>query len=365
MYTVSVIIIFLFLAIMIFLEQPKFGKQPSGGRLAKIKASPNFKNGAFQNESITPQLTEGATIFSVLKKFFFEKKERRKPAGIIPSVKTDLLNLDRSEDVLVWFGHSSYFMQLDGRRILVDPVLSGVASPFSFSTKAFKGADIYKTKDIPVIDYLFLSHDHWDHLDYDTLIKLKPKIKKIICSLGVSEHLEHWGYPKDIIIEMDWNDEIILEDGISVNTVPARHFSGRSFKRNQSLWVSFVLQTPTKKIFIGGDSGYDKHFAAIGEKFGPFDLAILENGQYDKSWKYIHMMPDEVLIAAKELGAKKLLPVHSSKFAIANHSWDEPLSKITEMNKVANIPLITPRIGEQVNLKDETQKFTEWWKTVK
>ena len=364
MYTVSVIIIFLFLAIMIFLEQPKFGKRPSGERLAKIKASPNFTNGAFQNESITPQLTEGATIFSVLKKFFFEKKERRKPAGIIPSVKTDLFKLDRTKDVLVWFGHSSYFMQVDGRRILVDPVLSGVASPFSFSTKAFKGADIYKPKDIPIIDYLFLSHDHWDHLDYDTLVRIKPRIKKIICALGTGEHLEHWGYPANSIIEMDWNEEIILEEGFKVNTVPARHFSGRGFKRNGSLWTSFVLQTPTMKIFIGGDSGYDKHFAAIGKKFGPFDLAILENGQYDESWKYIHMMPGEVLTAAKELGAKKLLPVHSSKFAIANHSWDEPLSKITELNKETQIPLITPRIGEQVDLKDDTQKFTEWWKNV-
>ena len=364
MYSIVLTIIVLVLAVMVFLEQPKFGKKPTGARLAKIKASPNFKNGAFQNQSFTPQLTEGATIFSVLKKFFFEKKERRIPKDPIPSIKTDLLNLDRTKDVLIWFGHSSYFIQLDGKRILVDPVLSGFASPFSFSTKAFNGADIYKTKDIPVIDYLFISHDHWDHMDYETLTRLKPKIKKVICALGVGEHLQHWGYAENIINEADWNEEIILENSFIVNIVPARHFSGRGLKRNGTLWASFVLQTPTMKIFIGADSGYDKHFAEIGKSLGPLDLAILENGQYDQSWKYIHMMPEEVLKAAQELRAKKLLPVHSSKFAIANHAWDEPLSKITELNKDANISLITPCIGEPVNLKDDAQEFTEWWKGI-
>jgi L-ascorbate metabolism protein UlaG (beta-lactamase superfamily) len=364
MYIALFIIVLVLLTVVIFLRLPKFGKLPAGDRLKRIKASPNFRNGSFQNESITPDLTEGASYFSVLKEFLFEKKERSKPSDAIPSLKTDLLNLDISKDVLVWFGHSSYFMQVDKKRILVDPVLSGIASPVSFSTKAFKGTDVYTTDEIPVIDYLFITHDHWDHLDYETLLKLKPKIKKIICGLGAGEHLEYWGFPVTNLIEKDWNEQIILEDEFIVNTVPARHFSGRGFKRNQSLWLSFVLQTPTMKIFIGGDSGYDKHFEKIGKTFGPFDLAILENGQYDKSWKYIHMMPEEVLKASKELDAKKLLAVHSSKFAIANHAWDEPLSKITELNKNYGITLITPMIGEEVNLKDNKQTFTEWWKGV-
>jgi L-ascorbate metabolism protein UlaG (beta-lactamase superfamily) len=361
---IGLVIVLLALSLLIFLRLPKFGRLPSGERLLKIKASSNFRNGAFQNQSVTPDLTEGATYFSVLKKFLFEKKERTKPVDKIPSLKTDLLNLDISKDVLVWFGHSSYFMQVDGKRILVDPVLSGSASPVSFSTKAFNGTDVYKTEDIPVIDFLFISHDHWDHMDYETLLKLKHKIKKVICGLGTGEHLEYWGFSKNSIIEKDWNEQIILDNGFVVNTVPARHFSGRGLKRNQSLWTSFVLQTPTMKIFIGGDSGYDKHFEEIGIAFGPFDLVILENGQYDKSWKYIHMMPEEVLKAAKELNAKKLLAVHSSKFTIANHAWDEPLSKIRELNKNFGIPLITPMIGEGVDLKDDSQVFTEWWKGI-
>jgi L-ascorbate metabolism protein UlaG (beta-lactamase superfamily) len=364
MYLTLFIFFSLVLIAVLFLQQRKFGKAPAGERLKKIKASPNYRNGAFQNQSITPSLTEGASFFSVLVEFIFHKKPRAKPKDRIPSVKTDLLNLDITKDILVWFGHSSYFMQVDGKRLLVDPVFSGAASPLSFTTRSFEGTEIYTTDDIPPIDFLFISHDHWDHLDYETVIKLKPKIKKIITGLGTGEHLEYWGYARENIIEKDWDEEVILGDGFKVNTVPARHFSGRGFKRNGALWTSFVLQTPTMKIFIGGDSGYDRHFEEIGKTFGPFDLVILENGQYDKSWKYIHMAPEEVLKAAKELGAKKLLTVHSSKFAIANHAWDDPLLKITGLNKVENVPLITPVIGEQVNLKDETQKFGEWWKEV-
>ena len=364
MFTTLFIFLLLFLFIVLFLDQPKFGKLPTGERLQRIKASPNFKNGAFQNQSPTPSFTEGATYLSVLKKFIFEKKERAKPTDLIPSIKTDLLHLDSTKDVLVWFGHSSYFMQVDGKRILVDPVLNGSASPLPFGTRAFKGTDIYKPIDIPAVDYLFLTHDHWDHLNYESLMELKPKIKKIICALGVGAHLEYWGFSNIIITEMDWNEEIVLENGFTVNSVPARHFSGRSFKRNQSLWVSFALKTPTQNIFIGGDSGYDKHFKEAGKRLGPFDLAILENGQYDRNWKYIHMMPDEVLKAAKELNARRLLPVHSYKFAIANHAWDEPLSTITELNRQENIRLITPRIGEEVNLKDDIQKFNRWWTAI-
>ncbi|CAN5490702.1 MBL fold metallo-hydrolase [soil metagenome] len=364
MYITIFIIALLVVTVVLVLKQRKFGKLPSGDRLEKIKNSPNYKDGRFQNQSITPDLTEGANYFSVMGEFIFCKSKRVKPVDIIPSIKTNLLTLDIDKDVLVWFGHSSYFMQIDGKRMLVDPVLCGFASPFSFSTKAFKGTNICTAEDIPEIDYLFITHDHWDHFDYETVVKLKPKIKKVVCGLGTGEHLEYWGYDKNIIIEKNWDEKVILEEGFTVQTASGRHFSGRGFKRNQALWVAYILQTPTMKIFIGGDSGYDKHFAEIGKTHGPFDLAILENGQYDKSWKYIHLMPEEVLKAAKELNAKRLLPVHSSKFAIANHAWDAPLSAITELNKTANIPLITPLIGEQVNLKDNTQLFTEWWKNI-
>lgn len=252
-------------------------------------------------------------------------------------------------------------MQVDGKRFLVDPVFCGFASPFSFSTRAFKNTDVYTAADIPEIDVLFISHDHWDHLDHETLVALRPKIKQVICGLGTGAHLEHWGYDKNSIIEKDWNEEIILGDGFTVNTVPARHFSGRGFKRNKSLWMSYVLQTPAMRIFIGGDSGYDTHFAETGKKFGPFNLAILENGQYDKSWKHIHLMPDEIWKAAADLRAQRLLPVHHSKFAIANHAWDEPLTKTAALRNNTDIALATPMIGEAVDLDHHSQSFTSWW----
>ncbi len=348
-------------AVMLFVNQAKFGKRASGARLAKMQQSPHYKNGAFQNLSPTPALTEGVTYWAVLKEFFFGGKLRKIPSGKLPTTKTDLFNLDKSEDVLVWFGHSSYFIQLSGKRILVDPVLCGNASPLAWGTRAFEGTDVYTAEDIPEIDYLLISHDHWDHMDYETVVKLRPKIKKVICGLGTGAHLEYWGYDPASIIEKDWKETVPLDDSFVVHTVPARHFSGRGLKRNPTLWMSYVLESPGFRVFIGGDSGYDTHFAEAGKTFGAFDLAILENGQYDKSWKYIHMMPHEVLQAGRDLNAKAVLPVHSSKFSLGNHAWDEPLKQITLANETIHMPLLTPIIGEKVRLKDPESQYREWW----
>jgi len=247
--------------------------------------------------------------------------------------------------------------------MLVDPVFSGAASPIPATTRSFKGADVYTTDDIPEIDYLFITHDHWDHLDHDTVTKLNPKVKTVITGLGTGAHLEHWGYNPEIIIEKDWNETITLPDGFTVHTTPGRHFSGRLFKRNQALWMSFVLQTPKRKIFIGGDSGHDSHYSKIGTEFGPFDLAILECGQYNESWKDIHQMPGEIVAAAQSLNAKALLPVHWAKFALALHAWDEPVTLAVADAKLANLPIFTPMIGEKMNL-DNPQTFDAWWKNV-
>ena len=257
------------------------------------------------------------------------------------------------------------FHQLDGKRILVDPVFSGNASPIPGTVVSFKGTERYKVEDLPNIDYLIISHAHYDHVDYESLIKLKSKTKKVICGLGVGADFEEWGYTVNDILEKDWNETIDLGSGFFIHTTPARHFSGRGFSRNNTLWMSYVFQSPSMKIYIGGDSGYDTHYATIGKKFGPIDLAILEDGQYDKKWKYIHLMPEQGLQAAKDLNAKRLFPVHSSKFVLANHPWDEPLMKITELNKKVKIPLVTPIIGEFVYLKNDKQVFKQWWVGVK
>lgn len=361
---IGFIIVAFIVIVYFFMQQPQFGRQSSGERRRLIQSSPNFKNGQFQNLRETPALTEGTTYYEVMKEFFFGKSKRGKPATILPTKTIDLKNLDKNKNVLVWFGHSSYFLQIDGKKILVDPVLSGSASPLKFTTRSFKGSDAYTVDDMPEIDFLFITHDHWDHLDYDTIIKLNPKIKKIITGLGVGEHLEHWGFKTDLIIEKDWNEEINLGEGFMVYTAPARHFSGRTLKRNASLWMSFILQAPSINLYLGGDSGYDEHFKDIGNKFGPFDLAILENGQYDKSWKYIHMMPEEVVQAAQDLKAKVLLPVHWSKFSLSIHAWDEPMIRIVKEAEKKNVTLLTPMIGELINLK-ETRSQNWWWENVK
>ena len=356
------IVLILFISGCIFMNQAKFGKHPSGKRLELVKQSPNWRDGAFQNLSPTPALTEGVSFFKVFTQFFFGKKIDVKPTKPLPSEKVDLLHLDPTQDVLVWFGHSSYFLQLDGITFLVDPVLSGAASPVSFTTNAFAGTDRYKVEDLPKIDFLLITHDHWDHLDYETVLQLKSKVDQIVCSLGTGEHLEYWGFDTAKISEKDWNETVKFPKNVTIHTAPARHFSGRGFKRNQALWTSYILEVNDKRIFIGGDSGYDTHFKQIGEKFKSFDLAILENGQYNKNWKYIHMMPDEVLKAAKELNTKILFPVHSSKFALATHPWYEPLEKITSLPKDSSFIIITPKIGSIASPINSNQVFDSWWR---
>ena len=357
---VSVILAFV-LAVSLFMQHPKFGKTATGERLKRIHLSPNFRDGQFQNLNFTPVFAEDASKLDMIRDGIFKISKRKKPVGSLPSKKTSLLTLDPAKDVLVWFGHSSYFMQIDGKTMLVDPVFSGHASPFSFMVKSFEGSDIYTSEDFPEIDYLFITHDHWDHLDSKTVLKLKPKVGKIITSLGTGAHLEHWGFAPDQIIEKDWNESAVLDSGFVITATPGRHFSGRGFKRNQAMWASFVLQTSSKKIFIGGDSGYDTHFVEIGIEHGPFDLALLECGQYNHSWKYIHMMPEETVQAAIDLKAKTFIPVHWGKFALALHAWDEPIERVTKEAHRLNIPIFHPMIGEEVNL-NEPNETTEWWK---
>ncbi len=347
------------------LRQAKWGKAPEGNRLSRIQESPNFRDGKFQNQSFTPQLTEGYSMLQVGYEYFFNSIPNKIPQDSIPSVKTDLLNLSKEEDVLVWFGHSSYFMQLNGKKFLVDPVFSGNASPLPGFNPAFKGSDIYTAEEIPAIDYLLITHDHYDHLDYETILKLKPKVAKIICGLGVGAHFESWGYDPERLIEKDWYDSLTIDSQTQIHFWPARHFSGRFLSPNNTLWGAFALISSEKRIFLGGDSGYGKHFKEAGNQLGPFDLAILDNGQYNEAWRLIHCLPNEVLQAANDLQATRLFPVHSSKFKMANHPWDEPLRKISDLNQSASIALVTPMIGEKVLLNEESQQFTRWWLGVK
>lgn len=347
-----------------FLRQPQFGALPKGARLESVKKSPNYKDGRFRNMVEKPTIAEGYSIWSEIYKTLFKDYPRLEPIDSLPSIKTNLKAIPPDSDVVVWFGHSSFFLQVDGVKILVDPVFSGKASPLSGGSKAYKGSDIYTVQDMPEIDYMLLSHDHYDHLDYETAKALQPKVKRVICGLGAGAHYERWGYEEQQILEKDWSDKVKVKPGFAIYTESTHHESGRGFKRGQSLWLSFFIESPAMKIYYSGDGGYSDRFIKIAEKFGNVDWAIMECGQYNKAWQSVHGLPEEVALATTELKAKNLLPVHHSKFKLAKHPWDEPLEQISLLSQSKPYRLATPMIGEVIHLNDSTQIFEQWWKGI-
>jgi len=324
-----------------------FGKTPTGARLQRIHGSSHYRNGSFQNLVPTDVMRKGTNMLKMFKEL------RHRPADATPSkplpyVRTDLKHLPVNQATLVWFGHSSYLLKLGKTHILVDPVFSGNASPVSFFAKAYPGADVYKPEDMPdILEAILLTHDHYDHLDYKTIQQLHLRTNHFYTSLGVGAHLEFWGIPAEKITELDWGESVETPT-FTLTATPARHFSGRGLKRGAAAWSSFVLKTPGLNLFLGGDSGYESHFKTIGEKYGPFDLAILECGQYGVNWPYIHMQPEETVRAALDLRATTLFPVHWAKFTLALHPWNEPIRRAKAAAEKAGLPMTTPRIGETV-----------------
>lgn len=347
-----------------YMQQPQFGKAPSGERLARIEKSVHYKNGRFRNLVEKPTISEGYSILGESYKTLFKSWPRRSPVDSLPSVKTNLHDLPADSNVMVWFGHSSVFIQLDGKTFLIDPVFSGKASPFPGSVKAYRGSDIYTAADMPEIDYLLISHDHYDHLDYETIVALKDKVKHVVCGLGVGAHFEYWGYQPEQLLEKDWDEKIAIAQDFTIFTASSHHDSGRGFARGQSLWMSYLIQSPSTKIYISGDGGADDRFAKLTKKHGAVDWAIMECGQYDKAWQSVHELPEEVVTATLALKAKNMMPVHHSKFTLGKHPWDEPLIKISELSASQPYHLATPMIGELVDLKQENQPFKQWWKGI-
>lgn len=344
----------------LFLRTEKFGALPQGVRLERILKSPHQKDGVFQNAEATEVMTGKGGSVGLMADFLFGDHPGKIPRDSIPAVRSDLSTLERSQDLVVWFGHSSYLLQVGGVRFLVDPVFSGKATPMPFGTKAFAGSDLYKTSDMPVIDVLVITHDHWDHLDWETAKLLREKVGKVVCGLGVGAHLERWGYDPGKIVELDWNDSLTVSDSVVVRAHSARHFSGRGLTRSRSLWCSFSVKSPGRNVYLGGDGGEGRHFAAIGNEHGPFDLAILEQGQYDSAWRYIHLLPERLPAAMRGLRAARLMPVHNSKFSISRHPWSEPLRRLQAGADSGGYGLLTPRIGEVAKLTD-TSIVEPWW----
>lgn len=348
-----------------YLQHPKFGAYPEGERLARVQLSPNFADGEFHYPIATPILADGISMFSILSGNLIGKVDNLRPAQPVPAVKTDLRALDPAQDTVVWLGHSSFFMLFSGKRILIDPVFSPYASPVSFSTQAFDGTNLYTVDDMPAIDVLLITHDHWDHLDHATVTALAGKVRQVLVPLGVGAHFEHWGYARDSVREADWYDRMDVDSALTIHLIPARHYSGRWLTRNKTLWAGFVLESPTRRILFSGDTGYGPHFKELAQRFGGFDLAALDMGQYDPRWPYIHMTPEEAAQAAVDLEAKVLLPAHVGRFNIARHAWTEPFERVDAASEGKRYRLATPTIGEPLKVGDNAQHFARWWQSPK
>jgi len=361
--TISVVAVMLIAcaASVPFIFNAGFGQAPQGKALTDVERSPHYRDGVFHNQLPTPGFTGDKNMLAAWWEFLTARRENARPSQPLPKVKTDLASIPRDREVAVWLGHSSWYLQLGGKRILIDPVLGNYAAPFSFLNKAFDEDFPWTAQSMPEIDLLIISHDHYDHLDYATIKALMPKIKRTITPLGVGSHLRYWGMNPDIITEADWDRAITLDEQLTIHVLPARHFSGRGLKRNQTLWASFMFVTPDQKLYYSGDSGYGPHFKAIGEQFGAVDLAIMENGQYDNDWKYIHMMPEQTAQAAVDLNARAILPSHSGRFVLAKHTWDDPYKRLAQASQHKPYRLLTPQAGEPVNIHDRLHQFSAWW----
>ena len=361
---------------MLVLRHPAFGPYTFVHRTSSLcTSSPNWRNGMFQNEEPTPQFSR--SMPAMLWDFITNPPKDRTPKEAIPAVKTDLNSLPTDRDWLVWFGHSSYMFQLGGKRYLVDPLLK-MEFPAAVMMKPFKGTDLYTPDDMPDIDVLIITHEHWDHLDYATLRDLRPKVKQVICPLGVGEYLEYWKYDKAIITEMDWYESLTGENrealivpsgkeagltaersnsetvqqrsGHKVTCLPTRHFSNRLIGgRNQTLWAAFMVEANGRKVYVGGDGGYDGRFKRIRKQFGQVDLALLENGQYNSDWPLIHSTPEGLEQAILDLDAKAVFTVHHDKFALAKHPWSEPDSIARSIAERNDIRLLDQPIGTVID----------------
>lgn len=358
-FTVTIVV--LIVAAFIFIQQNSFGKNPSGERLKRVEKSVHYKDGSFVNETETQMMAADANWFKLLGQYF-KGNSNTEPSQKLPSKKPDYKFEDQTS--VTWFGHSTLLLHINGKNILVDPIFSQRASPVQYAgSKAYEGTEITKLKELPAIDLILITHDHYDHLDYNTILFFRDKPVKFIVPLGVGSHLEFWKVDPQKITELEWWEETKL-DSLEIICTPARHFSGRGITdRNKTLWASWIIKSANEKIYCGGDSGFEKHYKEIGEKYGPFDIAFLECGQYNKSWPFIHMMPEQTVQASIDLKSKILFPVHWGKFTLALHDWNEPATRVSEEANKKGVKLFTPYIGEKILIKN-TYPENQWWKAL-
>lgn len=342
---------------------PQFGEDPSEERQAEFENLDHYSDGKFQN-LIPTNMDMGFAKAMRMMPEFFKNDPSRKPDFELP-----IVSVDSSELVgkvfptrLVWFGHSAFLLQLDGKNILLDPMLGEVPAPHPWlGDKRFFEELPIEIEELPEIDIILFSHDHYDHLDYESVQRLKDKTRAFYVPLGVGSHLESWGVSVDKIHEMDWWQEG-NENEIFLAFTPSRHFSGRGLtNRFSTLWGSWVIRGKNDTIYFSGDGGYGPHFKEIGEKYGPFDFAMLECGQYNENWKEIHMMPEETAQAGVDINAKVIMPIHWAAFRLAMHSWTDPVERVLVKAQELNLPIIVPKIGSKIELSTNPEIREKWW----
>lgn len=341
-----------------------FGTKPSEKDMERFSSSKQFNKNTkvFQNRNPVSILNSEEKIdYWKLLKMMFNNDNDNLPEEKLAEIKPDLNKFLKNDGELksIWLGHSTFLLNMNGNIILIDPVFSNYAAPVNLMIKRFQDP-ILKLEELPEIDYIVISHDHYDHLDMKSIKYFRNLKSKFIAPLGVGAHLEGWGISRSRISEKDWWE---VEDfaGIKFIATPAQHFSGRGISdKNHTLWASWVIQTKNHNVYFSGDSGYDTHFKDIGDRYGPFDVAFMESGQYNEMWKPVHLTPDKFVQAFKEVKAKKYFPIHWGMFKLSTHSWYEPIIKLYELSKKENFQLLAPKIGQVLNIKNP-EPIETWW----
>jgi L-ascorbate metabolism protein UlaG (beta-lactamase superfamily) len=343
-----------------------FGSRAQGARVERMRASPRWAGQGFRNLHPIPPGLRDRSVPSPSLTDFLCGGERRTPNGPLPSTSPlDAWKTPPDSGLrATWLGHSTVLVEIDGLRVLTDPVWGPRASPSRLvGPKRFQPVPV-ALKALPPLDVVVISHDHYDHLDYPTIRKLAKTDVPFVTSLGVGAHLEGWGVPAARIVELDWWESYTLPGAdLTITAAPSQHFSGRGLNdRNSTLWSSLVIRSARHAVFFSGDTGLTTEYRAIAERLGPFDLVLLEVGAYHPTWGDIHLGPDHALEAFELLGGGVLLPVHWGTFALAMHAWDHPAEALLASPAARDGRLLMPRLGEPVEPHHD-RVVVPWWRS--